>query len=63
MNKWYGYLHTDGTIHAKRYFDMEDIIEANASDFVSETYGPFDARTAVEAASIVRDHFGGGDGD
>ena len=59
MNKWWGYLHTNGTIHAKRYFDAEDLVEANLSDFVAEVYGPFDAIGSSGAVEILRQHFKG----
>lgn len=42
--KWWGYLHTNGTIQVKRYFDMRDIQEARESVFVLETVGPFEVK-------------------
>ena len=41
--KWWGYLHVNGSIQVKRFFDQRDIDEANESDFVQKTTQPFDA--------------------
>ncbi len=49
MNKWWGYLHTNGTIQAKRYFDEMDIAEAKESDFVARIVGPFPCNSRAEA--------------
>ena len=43
MIKWWGYLHENGTLHVKRFFDMEDIFEAESSPFVDRVYGPWEA--------------------
>jgi hypothetical protein len=64
MNEWWGYLHTDGSIHAKRYFDFEDLTEATGSPFVDRVYGPFKCASSAEAVAMLRKHFaeaGGGD--
>lgn len=53
MNEWWGYLHTSGTIQAKRYSSPEDINEAAESDFVAKVVGPFPAANREEALSIV----------
>lgn len=52
-NQWWGYLHTNGSVQVKRFFDQEDIVEANMSDFVEHTYGPFDADSREEAIAIT----------
>ena len=57
MNKWWGYLHTEGTIHAKSYFDHEDIDEARESPFVDRICPPFDAETSGDALAHLRAHF------
>lgn len=43
MNKdlWWGYVHENGTIQVKRFFDSKDIKEADESPFCLRTYGPF----------------------
>ena len=51
--QWWGYLHTNGSIQAKRYFGPEDISEANASPFVQSVCGPFDAKSRDEAIEII----------
>ena len=57
MNRWWGYLHTDGSLHAKRYFDKRDLDEARESTFVAEIMEPFDADSANQAWGMVRVHF------
>jgi len=60
MNQWWGYLHTDGTIHAKRYFDERDLDDAAESPFVERFYGPFDAESSSDARILLRKHFSEG---
>jgi hypothetical protein len=57
MNKWWGYIHTDDSIHAKRYFDEGDLREARESDFVDRICPPFEAETPADAFKHVRDFF------
>jgi hypothetical protein len=59
MNQWWGYLHTQGTIHAKRYFDKRDLEEAGESLFVKSYYSPFLADNREEALKILKNHFFG----
>jgi hypothetical protein len=40
---WWGYLHTDGHIQVKRYFDPLDLKEAHESPFVERVFPPFAA--------------------
>lgn len=54
---WWGYLHTSGTIHLKRYFSEEDISEARSSPFVQEVKQPFEASNRDEAYNILKNHF------
>ena len=49
MNKWWGYLHTDGSIHVKRFFDYQDLHDAAKSPFVRAVCKPFDAIGRDEA--------------
>lgn len=51
--QWWGYLHTNGTIQVKRFFDTLDIIEAADSPFVQRTTGPFNAVDRADAVKIV----------
>jgi len=56
-NQWWGYLHTQGTIQAKRYFGIRDIEEANESPFVQNVFGPFEASDRTEALTILSVYF------
>lgn len=38
--EWWAYIHINGSLIVKRYFDLGDIIEALRSDFVEKVYGP-----------------------
>lgn len=42
MNKWWGYLHINGSLQVKRYFSPEDIMEAHESPFVDAVAGPWE---------------------
>lgn len=53
-NLWWGYLHINTTLHAKRYFDKLDIEEAEESPFCRKIVGPFKATDIDEALSIVK---------
>ena len=56
MNKWYAYLHTNGTVHVKRFFDMGDIDEAGVSPFVANvTSQPFEARDREHAMELAKE--------
>ena len=52
-NLWWGYLHTNGSLQVKRFFDQRDISEANESGFVDQSCGPFEATGRTEALEIV----------
>jgi len=51
---WWGYLHTNGNIQVKRYFEPLDIEEARESPFVSRAAGPFEADGREDAIRQVR---------
>ncbi len=53
---WWGYLHQNGSIHAKRWFgDHKDYTEdCDDNDFVSAVVKPFCAATREEAIEIIR---------
>lgn len=53
-NLWWGYVHTSGTLQAKRYFDPLDIQEAHQSPFCEQVVGPFEAKDRDEALEIVK---------
>ena len=46
---WWGYLHTNGSIQAKRYFDKRDIEDANQSPFCDIVIRPFLASDREDA--------------
>ena len=52
---WWGYLHTAGTIHAKRWFgDTRDYKEdCQDSPFVARVVEPFEANNREEAIAII----------
>ena len=52
--KWWGYIHSNGSIQVKRYFGAEDIMEAKESPFCIRTYGPFDATDREDAITIIK---------
>lgn len=58
---WWGYLHTSGTLQAKRYFDELDIQEAHDSPFCEQVVGPFEASGRDEALTIVKNLTDGSD--
>lgn len=51
---WYAYKHINGTIHAKRFFAVEDIDEAEESDFVDEVRGPIEG-TKEDALNLFKE--------
>lgn len=50
---WWGYLHVDGSVLLKRYYNQDDIYEAEDSGFVVDIYGPFEADTRDEAMRLL----------
>lgn len=54
MNLWWGYLHVNGSIQAKRFFSAEDIDEAVQSDFVRYVHGPFEAADREDALNELK---------
>jgi hypothetical protein len=51
---WWGYVHKEGTLQAKRYFGAEDINEAHESPFCIFVHGPFKAKNRDQALDIVK---------
>jgi len=54
-NLWWGYLHTNGSIQAKRYFDKRDIEDANQSPFCELVVKPFEATDRDDAMEQIAD--------
>lgn len=50
---WWAYIHVNGSLHIKRYFDPRDLEEAHQSDFVSLVINPSSAVTQSEFSDIV----------
>jgi hypothetical protein len=57
---WWGYLHENGSLQVKRYFDPMDIQEANESPFVQVTFGPWDCENRDEAIQKLKRSLAGG---
>jgi len=53
-NLWWGYLHENGTIQVKRYFEPLDIQEALESPFVQWAAGPWPCLDREAALSKMR---------
>ena len=50
---WWGYIHTNGSTHLKRYFGPLDIEEAHKSPFCKIVVGPFESPSRDEALKII----------
>ena len=53
-NYWWGYLHTEGSLHVKRFFSKRDLEEARESPFVKEVHGPWAVASRDEAISKLK---------
>ena len=58
MNKWWGYLHVEGTLHVKIYFGPIDISEAQGSPFVDIVAGPWECDSREEAIKKLKESIG-----
>ena len=54
MNKWWAYLHENGTIQVKRFFDEMDLVEAINSPFVHAITRVFEATDREDALKKAR---------
>lgn len=52
--KWWGYLHTNGSVQLKRFFSFQDLEEAGESPFVQRYTQPFDATDRDDADTKAR---------
>lgn len=52
--KWWGYLHTNGSIQLKRYFDDSYIQDCRDSEFVRKYTSPFEAANREDALEVVQ---------
>lgn len=53
-NLWWGYVHTSGSLQAKRFFTPRDTQEAEQSPFVKKVIYPFLAETREEALEYIK---------
>ena len=51
--KWWGYVHVNGTIQVKRYFDKQDLEEAHESPFCGQVSEVVEADDREHAALLV----------
>lgn len=51
---WWGYQHSNGSLHVKRYFSEDQIEDANESPFVQRIFGPWDVSNRSEAENKLR---------
>lgn len=54
---WWAYLHTNGSIQVKRYFDKQDIDDAWESPFVKDVFATFQASDRKEAIEMAAEYF------
>lgn len=53
INKWWGYIHSMGGIHIKRFFDIKDLEKADESPLVYKRTEILEANTREEAIKKV----------
>jgi hypothetical protein len=51
--KWWGYKHINGSIHAKPFWEQADLDDAYESPFCIQVVEPFMANSRDEALKIV----------
>ena len=52
---WWGYLHINGHIQVKRFFDSRDIDDAKESPFVEKVFMPFPAFSRENAIQQIKE--------
>jgi hypothetical protein len=50
---WWGYVHENGSIHVKRYFNIGQLMDAEESDFVKRIVYPFKSINKQEATLVI----------
>jgi hypothetical protein len=53
LNSWWGYLHENGTVNAKRFFSQGDLDEASESPFVVHIVERFYAKNRDYALGVI----------
>lgn len=56
--KWWAYLHVNGSVHVKRYFDDQDIRDAWASPFVQRVTYTYEANDREQAIKLAHEKLG-----
>ncbi len=55
QNQWWGYVHTNGSLQAKRWWgDERDIQDANESPFVARVVRPFPCDSGTQALEEIK---------
>jgi hypothetical protein len=54
MEQWWGYIHVNSQLMVKRYYDQQDIDEANESPFVERAFGPILADDKDMAIDLLK---------
>ena len=49
LNLWWGYIHQNGKVNVKRFFDQKDVTEASTSDFVATVFLPRECKDREDA--------------
>ena len=55
---WWGYLHVNGSVLVKRFFDNRDLTEAHESPFVQAVCTPIPCKDRAEALGKFKAYFG-----
>jgi len=55
---WWGYLHVNGAVQVKRFFDNRELIEAYESSFVQAVCTPMPCKDRAEALATFHKKFG-----
>lgn len=55
MDRWWGYIHENGSIQVKRFFSKEDLDDARSSPFVKKVFESFDADGREDAIQKIKD--------
>lgn len=51
---WWGYIHTNGNIQVKPFFEREDVRDAISSPFCAEVFTEFEADSREDAINYIK---------
>lgn len=55
-NKWWGYLHTNGSVQVKPFFgDYQSLLDARDSPYSTRVFQPFPANSREEALAYINE--------